>query len=82
MHGFEVEARSGDTPVDYNSRNQPSGGVAELREAQGGARLLDLVRRETVLPEGWFEESHKALRERLGIPKSCCFKTKGSWPGN
>jgi SRSO17 transposase len=28
------------------------------------------------LPEGWFEESHKALRERLGIPKSLCFKTK------
>jgi hypothetical protein len=28
------------------------------------------------LPEGWFEESHKALRERLGILKSRLFKTK------
>jgi SRSO17 transposase len=28
------------------------------------------------LPEGWFEESHKALRECLGIPKSRVFKTK------
>ena len=28
------------------------------------------------LTGGWFEETHKALRERLGIPKSLCFKTK------
>jgi hypothetical protein len=28
------------------------------------------------LPERGFEESPKALRERLGIPKSLCFKTQ------
>jgi SRSO17 transposase len=57
------------------------GGVAKLREPQGDARLLDLARRETV--PGWFEESHKTLRERLGIPKSrSVSKPKWSWPGN
>ena len=44
-----------------------------LKGAQGFWTWLD---GKLFLSEGGFEESHKRLRERLGIPKSCCFKTK------
>ena len=44
-----------------------------LKVAQGFWTWLD---GKLFLPEGWFEESHKTLRERLGIPKSLCFKTQ------
>jgi hypothetical protein len=44
-----------------------------LKVAQGFWTWLD---GKLFLPQGWFEESHKTLRERLGIPKSRLFKTK------
>jgi len=44
-----------------------------LKVAQGFWTWLD---GKLFLPEGGFEESHKGLRERWGIPKSRCFKTQ------
>jgi hypothetical protein len=39
--------------------------------------------RARFLPEGGLEESHKRVRERLGIPKSRLFKTQVELgPGN
>jgi hypothetical protein len=42
-----------------------------LKVAQGFWTWLD---GRLFLPQGWFEESHKTLRKRLGMPESLCFK--------
>jgi hypothetical protein len=43
MHGFEVEARSGDIPVDYNKyQDRPIRGSVAISMVHTGARRVDM----------------------------------------
>ncbi|TDA70526.1 MAG: transposase [Clostridia bacterium] len=41
-----------------------------------GAHGYGLVDRRLYLPQKWFDEDHKALRERCGVPEDVTFATK------